>query len=72
MGLNKGTKMVRELQNHYPMRTYHLHGQLGIMTKNMYIDGHVVEKGRYDFVKRENVDKLMSTIQASNQKKMFQ
>lgn len=72
MGLNKGTKMVRNLQNIYPMRTYHLYGQLGIMTKDMYIDGQVVERGRYDFVKRENVDKLMSTIQASNQKKMFE
>jgi len=72
IGLNKGTKMARNLQNNYPLRTYHLHGQLGIMTKNMYIDGQVVEKGRFDFVKRENVDKLMSTIQASNQKKMFE
>lgn len=72
MGLNKGTKSVRNLQNIYPMRTYHLYGQLGIMTKDMYIDGQVVERGRYDFVKRENVDKLMSTIQASNQKKMFE
>lgn len=72
VGLNKGTKMARNLQNNYPLRTYHLHGQLGIMTKNMYIDGQVVEKGRFDFVKRENVDKLMSTIQASNQKKMFE
>uniref|UniRef100_A0A2S2R3T4 Putative tRNA pseudouridine synthase 2 n=1 Tax=Sipha flava TaxID=143950 RepID=A0A2S2R3T4_9HEMI len=71
MGLNKGTKMVRHLQENYPLRTYHLHGQLGIMTKNMHIDGQVVEKGRFDFVKRENIDKLMSTIQASNQKKMF-
>jgi len=43
-----------------------------MMTDNMYIDGKVVEKGRYDFVKRENADKLMSTIQASNQKKMFE
>jgi len=72
MGVNKGTKMVRNLQTNYPLRTYHLHGKLGIMTKNMYIDGQVIEKGRYDFVKRENVDKLMSTIQASNQKKMFE
>lgn len=72
MGLNKGTKMVRNLQQNYPMRTYHLHGQLGIMTKNMFIDGEVVENGRFDFVKRENIDKLMSTLQASNQKKMFE
>lgn len=72
MGLNKGTKMVRNLQENYPLRTYHLHGKLGIMTKNMHIDGQVIEKGRFDFVKRENIDKLMSTIQASNQKKMFE
>ncbi|VVC35893.1 Pseudouridine synthase, catalytic domain,Pseudouridine synthase II, N-terminal [Cinara cedri] len=72
MGLNQGTKMARNLQNNYPIRTYHLHGQLGLMTKNMHIDGQVVEKGRFDFIKRENFDKLMSTIQASNQKKMFQ
>lgn len=72
IGLNKGTKMVRNLQNNYPLRTYHLHGRLGTMTNNMHIDSKVVEKGRYDFIKRENVDKLMSTIQASNQKKMFQ
>lgn len=72
MGLNKGTKMARNLQNNYPIRTYHLHGQLGIMTKNMHIDGKVVETGRFDFIKRENFDKLMSTTQASNQKKMFQ
>lgn len=72
MGLNRGTKMVRNLQENYPLRTYHLHGQLGIMTKSMHIDGHVIERGRFDFVKRENVDKLLSTIQASNQKKMFE
>lgn len=72
MGLNMGTKMARNLQTNYPMRTYHLHGKLGTMTKNMFIDGPIVETGRYDFVKRENFDKLMSTIQASNQKKMFE
>ncbi|XP_050525373.1 pseudouridylate synthase TRUB2, mitochondrial [Daktulosphaira vitifoliae] len=72
MGINSGTKMVYQLDHNYPIRTYHLHGQLGLMTKNMFIDGKVVEKGRYDFIKRENVDKLMSTIQASSQKKMFE
>lgn len=72
MGLNNGTKMAHNLQHNYPIRTYHLHGQLGIMTKNMHIDGQVIEKGRFDFVRRENFDKLMSTIQASNQKKMFE
>lgn len=72
MGLNNGTKMARNLQNNYPMRTYHLHGQLGIMTKNMFIDGKVIEKGRFDFVKRENFDKLLSAIQGLNQKKMFE
>lgn len=64
--------MARNLQNNFPIRTYHLHGQLGIMTKNMFIDGKVIEKGRFDFIKRENIDKLMSAIQGSQQKKMFE
>ncbi|XP_050424537.1 pseudouridylate synthase TRUB2, mitochondrial [Adelges cooleyi] len=72
MGINNGTKMAYHINNKYPTRTYHLSGQLGIMTKNMFIDGKVVEKGRFDFIKRENVDKLMSTIQAASQKKMFE
>lgn len=72
LGLNEGTKMARNLQNNFPIRTYHLHGQLGIMTKNMFIDGKVIEKGRFDFIKRENIDKLMSAIQGSHQKKMFE
>lgn len=44
MGLNQGTNMARNLQNNYPIRTYHLYGQLGITTKNMHIDGQVIEK----------------------------
>lgn len=72
LGLNDGAKIVQKLCEAKPLRSYKITGKLGEATDNYYKDGHVVEKTTVKYIKRHNVDRLVSTMQAVHQKKMFE
>lgn len=47
-------------------------GKLGEATENCYKNGKVVERSTFQHVKQANMNKLLSVMQASHQKKMFE
>lgn len=72
MGINDGCRKSLDFHKSRPLRSYRLKCVLGHVTDNMFIDGKVVQKASYDHVKRQHLDKVLATIQASHQRLMFQ
>uniref|UniRef100_A0A8D8LUV8 Probable tRNA pseudouridine synthase 2 n=1 Tax=Cacopsylla melanoneura TaxID=428564 RepID=A0A8D8LUV8_9HEMI len=63
------------LENPWPhcIKAYHLHGKLGMVTDNMYSSGKVLyDSVKYHFVRSDHMDKVLSSLQANYQKRMFQ
>lgn len=71
LGLNKGVKSAIALQKDFPLRTFNLRGKLGQATDNFFIDGKIIEKSKYEHVRRDRLEKLLASIQASHQSKIF-
>lgn len=71
LGLNKGCKSAVALQNDFPLRSFHLRGKLGQATDNFFIDGKIIEKSKYEHVRRDRLENLLASIQASHQSKIF-
>nr|CAG4651194.1 EOG090X0AGI [Simocephalus serrulatus] len=71
-GLNKGNRNVKNFVLSRPTSVYHVRGQFGLATDNHWDDGKVWEKSTYVHLTRDKLNRLLSTIQATNQKKMFQ
>lgn len=47
-------------------------GKLGEATDTAYKDGKVVERSTFGHVKQSNMNRLLASMQAAHQKKMFQ
>lgn len=71
LGLNKGIKSAMALRRDYPLRSFHLRGKLGQATDNFFIDGKIIEKCKYEHVRRDRLENLLASIQASHQSKVF-
>lgn len=71
MGLQNGTKMAALIRSNKLMRSYRVKGLLGRATDNFYKDGKVVEKTTMGFIKSHHIDRLLSSMQSSHQRKMF-
>lgn len=61
--------MIRENKS---VRTYRVKGKFGEATENCYKNGKVVERSTFLHVKQPNLNKLLSSMQAAHQKKMFE
>lgn len=72
LGINDGTKIVQDLCKAKPTRSYRISGKLGEATNNYFKDGRVMEKSTFHFITRYHMDKLLSAMQATHQKKMFE
>lgn len=72
VGFQDGVKMVTQMYHSQLTKAYKLHGKLGSATDTYFINGMVVEKASYKHVKRSNIEKVASYIQAMHQKKMFE
>lgn len=62
-------------ENPWPhcVKAYHLHGKLGIVTSNMFSDGNVLfDKVKYQFIRPDHMDKILASLQAQYQRRMFQ
>ncbi|CAG9772958.1 unnamed protein product [Ceutorhynchus assimilis] len=71
-GVKSGTKQAKHIRENLPTRSYRVKGVLGQVTDNCYKTGKVIQKSTWKHVKRENMDKFLSAMQAAHQKKMFE
>lgn len=72
LGIRNGTKLAKSIRENRPTRAYRIKGVLGSNTDNFYKDGKVVERTTFKHVKKHQMEHLISFIQASHQKKMFE
>ena len=70
-GLNKGNTHVRKLVLTRPLSVYQIKGQFGLATDNHWDDGKVWEKTTYVHITKGKLDRILASIQATNQKNMF-
>lgn len=71
-GLQSGTKLAKMIRENKSVRTYRVKGKLGEATDNCFKDGRVVERTTFQHVKQANLNKLLASMQAAHQKKMFE
>lgn len=71
IGINKGTKDVFRLRNNQLLRVYHINGCLGTATETNFKDSKVIARSTYTHIGPERMSSLLSSMQASHQKKMF-
>nr|CAG4648112.1 EOG090X0AGI [Moina brachiata] len=71
-GVNSGNRDIRKLNERRPLSAYQVTAQLGIATDNQWDDGKVWEKTTYHHLTKGKLDRVLASIQATNQKKMFE
>ncbi|XP_066145347.1 pseudouridylate synthase TRUB2, mitochondrial [Euwallacea fornicatus] len=71
-GVRWGTKQAKYMRENRSTRAYKVKGVLGQVTDNCFKTGKVVMRSNWKHVKREHMDRFLSAMQASHQKKMFQ
>lgn len=71
-GLQSGTKLAKWIRENKSVRTYRVKGKFGEATDNCYKDGKVVERSTFHNIKQANLNRLLATMQAAHQKKMFE
>ena len=70
-GINRGNKLVSKLIHSRPLSVYQIKAQFGLATDNHWTDGKVWEKTTFHHLNKGKLDRILSSIQASNQKNMF-
>nr|CAG4652036.1 EOG090X0AGI [Triops cancriformis] len=70
-GINKGNRYIQELRDGRHLSVYHIGMELGLATDNQFVDGKVVEKATYAHVTPVKLDRFLSVIEASHQRKRF-
>lgn len=71
-GIRSGTKQAKFIRENRPTRAYRIKGVLGQATDNCFKTGKVVMRSTWRHVKQEHMDRFLSAMQASHQKKMFE
>uniref|UniRef100_A0A1B6D0L3 Pseudouridine synthase II N-terminal domain-containing protein n=2 Tax=Clastoptera arizonana TaxID=38151 RepID=A0A1B6D0L3_9HEMI len=71
LGLGNGVNEANNLHKTRPVRTYHITGKLGLSTDDYFITGKVVEKSSFKHVRKDKIDRVTASFQASHQTKMF-
>ncbi|KAK9874870.1 hypothetical protein WA026_005684 [Henosepilachna vigintioctopunctata] len=72
LGLRTATKMAKYIRENKPTRAYRVKGVLGSATDTAYKDGKTVERTTWKHVKYVHIETLLSSMQASHQRKMFE
>lgn len=55
-----------------PSSVFHVRGQFGLATENRWVDGKVWEKSTFAHLTEDKFARMLSSIQATNQKHMFE
>lgn len=72
LGLNSGTRDAFKIRMNRPVRVYRVTGKLGKATETHFANSRIIARSSYDHVSRGKISGLLSSIQASHQKKMFE
>lgn len=70
-GINDGLKITKKLHLSRPVRVYHVTGRFGIATESHFHDSHITLKAKYYHIWSERLISILSSLQASHQRKMF-
>ncbi|XP_018574955.1 mitochondrial mRNA pseudouridine synthase Trub2 [Anoplophora glabripennis] len=71
-GLRSGTRWAKFVRENLPTRAYRVKGVFGRATENGFKDGKVVERSTWRHIRQWNLERLLSSMQAAHQKKMFE
>ena len=72
MGVNKANAGLAKLKQSRPLSVYQIQAKFGQATDDHWYDGKVWEKTTNGHLKKSIVDAVLSSIQASNQRNMFE
>lgn len=72
VGINKGLSMAYRIQQNRPLRVYRVTGFLGKATETHFGDSRVIAKATIQHIGSEKISRLLASLQASHQKKMFE
>lgn len=71
-GINDGTKLSSKLHKNRPIRVYRVTGELGTATETNFPGSRIISRSTYSYINHEKINGLLSSMQASHQKKMFE
>ncbi|XP_058824112.1 pseudouridylate synthase TRUB2, mitochondrial [Topomyia yanbarensis] len=72
LGINKGLNLAYRLQQNRPLRVYRITGFLGKATDSHFGDSRVIAKATIKHIGSDKISRLLASMQASHQKKMFE
>lgn len=72
LGINKGTKEAYKLSTNKLLRAYHVTGQFGTCTEDNFKYSRVISRATYKHVWPDRMSALLSSMEASHQKKMYE
>lgn len=71
-GLKQGTQTGKFIRENLPTRCYQIKCKLGQSTDTGFANGKVVEKSTWKYIRQFHMDRMLSSMQAAHQKKMFE
>ena len=72
LGVNRGTIHAQKFLQNRPTSVYQVKGIFGLATDTHWDDGKVWEKSTFVHLSKDKMYRVLSSIQASNQKHMFE
>lgn len=72
LGINRGTKTTSKLRENRPIRVYHVQGKFGTSTESHFNDSPITAKATFDHIHVGKLNSLLTSLQASHQKKMYE
>lgn len=72
MGINRANAGLSKLKDSRPISVYQIKAQFGQATEDHWYDGKIWEKTTIAHLRKGVVDAVLSSIQASNQRNMFE
>lgn len=72
LGINSGVKKTTQIHRNRPIRVYHVTGSLGVTTETNFTDSRIVLRTTHRHINYNKINGLLSSMQASHQKKMFE
>ncbi|CAO1410188.1 unnamed protein product [Diamesa serratosioi] len=72
LGINDGMRQCHKIRENRPIRVYHVTGRLGRSTETHFNDSPVTSRASYDHIYIDKMNRLLTSMQASHQKKMYE
>lgn len=72
LGINDGTKTAYNISKSKLLRVFHVTGRLGVSTEDNLANSRVIARSTFTHIFPDKIAALVSSIQASHQKKMFE